>query len=164
MGGAEGGGDGLEVGVGGDDVAEHLFVALDGELGEVVGDSLELDAEHGGEVFFVAEEDVDLLDEFAIDFLGLGFAADGLPERIAEVEVEGDEGAVFAGGVHGFVGDGGGGLGEGGEDASGMEPAGAVLGAKDVVEVEVSGFDLGDGGDGRDRSTRRRRGLHSRAR
>ena len=81
-----------------------------------------------------------MLDEVAVDFLRLGFAADGLPERVAEVEVVGDGGGVSAGGVHGFVGDFGGGRGERGEDASGMKPPGAVLGAEDFMEIEISGL------------------------
>ena len=104
------------------------------------------DAEHGGEVFFVAEQEVDFADEFAVDLLRFGFAADGFPEGVAVVEVVGDGRAVLAGGVHGFCGDVGGGGGERGEDAAGVEPARAVLGAEDRVPVEVAGFDLADGG------------------
>ena len=104
------------------------------------------DAEHGGEIFFVAEQHVDLADQLAVHFLRLGFAADGLPERVAVVQVVGDGRAVAAGGVHGFRGDFGGGGGERGEDAAGVEPARAVLGAEDRFPVEIAGLDLADGG------------------
>ena len=50
----------LQVGICGGHFAEHLFVAGDGQLGEVFADAFDGDAEHGGEIFFVAEQDVDL--------------------------------------------------------------------------------------------------------
>ena len=128
--GAQSAGDELEVRIGGRDFAQHLFVAGDGQLGEVLADAFDLDAEHGGEIFFVAQQQIDLADQFAVHFLRLGFAADGLPERVAEVEVVGDGSAVAAGGVHGFGGNLGGGSGERGEDAAGVEPLRAVLGRR----------------------------------
>ena len=108
-GGAQGAGDELQVRICGGYFAEHLFVGGDGQLGEVFADAFDLDAEHGGEVFFVAEQQVDFADEGAVDFLRLGFAADGFPERVAVVEVVGDEGALAAGCIHGFGGNVGGG-------------------------------------------------------
>ncbi len=83
--------------------------------------------------------------ELAVDFGGLGLAADGLPEGVAVVEVVGDDGAVLAGGDHGFLADVGGGFGERAEDAAGVEPAGAFF-AEDLVPVDVAGLELGDGG------------------
>jgi hypothetical protein len=50
-------------------------------VGEVLADAFDLDAEHGGEVLFVAQQQIDLADQFAVDFLRLGLAADGLPEE-----------------------------------------------------------------------------------
>ena len=74
-----------------------------------------------------------------------GLAADGFPERVAEVQVVGDGRAVFARGVHGFHGNFGGGCGECGEDSAGMEPARAVAGAEDRLPIEIAGLDLADG-------------------
>src|ERR1039458_5689232 len=52
--GAQRAGDELQVGVCGGDLAEHLVVTGDGQLGEVLADAFDFDAEHGGEIFFVA--------------------------------------------------------------------------------------------------------------
>jgi len=145
-GGAQGAGDELEVGIEGGYLAKHLFVGGDGQLVEVGGDAFELDAQHGGEVFFVAEQDVDLADEVAVDLLGFGLAADGFPERVAVVEVVRDDGAGGAGRVHGFGGDLGGGGGEGGEDSAGMQALRTVLGAEDCGPIEVAWGELADGG------------------
>jgi hypothetical protein len=144
--GAQGAGDEFEIGIGIGKLVKHVFISGDGELGEVVTDAGDGDAEHGGKIFFIAEEQVDFADQFAIDFLGLGLATDGFPEGVAEVEVVGDGRAVLAGGVHGFNGDLGGGGGERGEDAAGMEELRSVLGAEDRLPIEVAGLDLADGG------------------
>ena len=63
--------------------------------------------------------------------LGLIDAADGGPELGAVVQVEGGDGAGLAGGLHAFDDEFGGGGGERGEDAAGVEPA------------DASGEDLG---------------------
>ena len=78
--GTQGAGDALEVWVDRCHFAQHLFVAGDGQFGEVVGDAFNVDAEHGGEVFFIAKQKIDLADQLAIHFLCLGFAADGFPK------------------------------------------------------------------------------------
>src|SRR5271157_3624405 len=146
VGGAQGAGDELEVRISGSNFAQHLFVAGDGQLGKVLADAFDVDAEHGGEVLFVAEEQIDLADQFAVDFLGFGLASDGLPEGFAVIEVVGDRGCVAAGGVHSFGGHFGGGGGERGEDAAGVKALRAVLGSEDRGPVEVAGFELADGG------------------
>ena len=53
---------------------------------------------------------------------------------------------VFARGVHGFRCDLGGGSGERGEDAAGMDPLRGVLVSKDPVPVKIAGPDLADRG------------------
>ena len=145
-GGAEGAGDELEVGVGSGDFAEHGFVTGNGQLGEVFADAFDGYAEHGGEVFFVAEEQIDLADQFAVDLLGLGFAADAFPKGITEVEVVGDGGRVAARGIHGFGGDLGGGGGERGEDAAGVEPLRGVLVSEYRGPIKIAGVELADRG------------------
>jgi hypothetical protein len=138
-----GGGD-LEVG-------ELLHGGLDHGLEGVGLDVLEIlgaldgEAERGGEVLLVADHDIDILRDLAVDLLGLLEAADGLPERGAVVEVVGDDGAVLVGGLDGLDGESGGGLGERGEDAAGVEPAHAEF-AEDVVPVEVARLELRGGG------------------
>src|ERR1035438_3796291 len=51
-------------------------------------------AEAGGEVLLVADHHVDVPGDLAVDLLGLGLAADGLPQAGAVVQVVGDHGAV----------------------------------------------------------------------
>src|ERR1039458_326039 len=136
--GTQGAGDELEVRVTGSHFAEHGFISVYRQFGEVVGDAFDMDAEHGREVFLVAEKKIDLADQFAVHFLGLGVAADGFPERIAEVEVKRDRGTVASGGVHCFSGNRGGGGGQSGEDAAGVEPAGAILLAEDGFPFEIA--------------------------
>ena len=114
------------------DVAEGLG-ALDGE------------PEGGGEVFLVADHDVDILGDLTVDLLGFFQAADGFPERGAVVEIVGHDGAVFVGGFDGFNGDFGGGGGKRGVDAAGVKPAHAEF-AEDVVPIDVADLDLGGGG------------------
>ena len=145
-GGAKGAGDQFEVRIGGGYFSKHFFVGFDGKFGEVFGDAFEFDPEHRGKILFVAEKEIDFTDQGAIDFLSLGFAADGAPEGVAVVEVVGDGSAVSAGGVHGFGGDVGCGGGECGEDSAGVQPVGAFRGAEDIGPVKVAGLDLADGG------------------
>src|ERR1039458_497961 len=143
---AQGAGDELEIRIGRSHFAQHLFVTGDGQLGEVLADAFDFDAEHGGKIFFVAQQQIDLANQLAVHFLGTSFAADGFPEGIAEVEVVGDGSAVRTGRVHGFNGDLGGGGGECGEDAAGVQPFRAILVAEDRRPIEVACLDLADSG------------------
>src|SRR5579863_5756747 len=83
--GAQCAGDELQIRISRGHFAQHLFVAGNRQLTEVVADALDLYAQHGGEIFFVAEQQIDLAHQFAVHFLGLGFSADGSPQRIAIV-------------------------------------------------------------------------------
>ena len=107
--------------------------------------AFDLEAEGGGEILLVADHDVHVFRDFAVDFLGFGEAADGFPERRAVVEVVGNDGAVFVSGFDGLDGEGGGGFRERGEDAAGVEPAHAEF-AEDVVPVDVARLELRGGG------------------
>ena len=107
--------------------------------------ALDLEAEGGGEVFFVADHHVDVLRDLAVYFLGLLEAADGLPEGRAVVQIVGDDGAVLLGDLDRFDGGLCGGFGKGCEDAARVEPADAER-AEEVFPVEVAGLDLRGGG------------------
>ncbi len=139
---AEGGADDADVGIFGDDFFDHLFVGGGVEGAEVFGvDAFDFEAEDFLEIFLVADEAVDVRDEVFGDFLGLL----GAPEFGAEVEVVGGDGAVGFGLDEGFFDGGGGGIGEGGEDAAGVEPADAAF-AEEVVEVDIAGLHVHGGG------------------
>ena len=76
MSGAQGAGDELQVGIGCGYFAQHLFVAGDGQFAKVFAHAFDIHAKHGGKIFFVAQQEIDLAHQFAVDFLRLGFAAD----------------------------------------------------------------------------------------
>ena len=80
-------------------------------------------AEHLLEIFLVADQAIDERDERLGRFDGFLAA----PELGAEVEVVGDDRPRFMGGLDGFGGDLARGLGQGGEDAAGVQPAHAVF-------------------------------------
>ena len=113
-------------------------------LGEI-GEAFDFKAQRGGEVLFVAQHHVDQRGEFAVDFKGACLAADGLPKRVAIVQIVGDDDAVAMRGFDGFFGNQRGGVGERGEDAAGVEPARA-FGREDFVPVDLTGLELGDSG------------------
>ncbi len=144
--GAQGGRHQFQVRIRRSDIAQHLLVAGDGQLGEIFGDVLERNAEHRGEVLFVAEQHIDFADQFAIDFLRFRLAPDAFPERVAVVQVVGDRRAVPAGGVHRlrcrrrvWIS----------ESAAKMPPVwnqrAPWLGAEDLVPIPVAGLCLGNG-------------------
>ena len=129
---AQGGGGDLEVGVLLHGGLDHGFEGVGLDVGDVGVHALDLEAERGGEVLFIADHDIDVVGDFPVHFLGLGEAADGFPERRAVVEVVGDGDAVAFGGFAGFDGEFGGAFGEAGEDAAGVAPADTEL-AEDVI-------------------------------
>ena len=139
---AEGGADDAEVEVAGDDFFDHLFVGGGVEGCQVLAvDAFDLEAENFLEVLLVADEAIDVGHEVFGD--GLGFLAG--PEFGAEVEVVGSDGAVGFGFDEGFADGGGGGVGEGGHDAAGVEPAYAALG-EEGVEIHIGGLHMHGGG------------------
>ena len=142
---AQGGGGRFEVGEFFDRGGDHFFEVGDVDAGDVFINAFDFEAERGSEVFLVADHDIDVLGDLAIDLPGLGSATDGFPERGTVVEVVGDDRAVFPGGFAGFDGHFGGGFGEGREDAAGVEPAGTSR-AEDVVPVDVARLHPGSGG------------------
>ncbi len=139
---AEGGADDFDVGIFGDDAFDHFFVGGGVEGAEVfLVDAFDFEAEDFLEVFFIADEAIDMLDEVFGDFLGF-FAG---PEFGAEIEIVGGDGAVGFGFLEGLFDDGGGGVGEGGDDAAGVHPADAAFG-EEGVEVDVAGLHVHGGG------------------
>lgn len=139
---AEGGADDFEIGIILGDLADHVFIIFDGQLAAALDvRALDLVAEHFFKVFFVADEAVDVLDEW----LGGGDGFGGGPELCPEVQVVGDDGAGVMGGLEGGGGDLSGGLGEAGKDAAGVEPADAALG-EEVFPVDITGLHFAGGG------------------
>jgi uncharacterized membrane protein YgdD (TMEM256/DUF423 family) len=143
--GAEGGGNGFEIGEFLDGFVHHGFEAGGLDVGEVFIKAFDGETEAGGEVFFIAYHDVDALGNAAVDFLGAFLAADAFPEAGAVVEVVADDGAVAFGGFDGFDNDFWCGVAESSEDAAGMEPADAEC-PEDVVPIKVSGLELTSSG------------------
>ncbi len=95
--------------------------------------------ESGGKIFFVAEHDIDVRSDAAVYLLRLLFAAEGLPEGSAVIQIVGNDYTVALGGLHGFDGDVGRGGGKRAENPAGVKPARALL-AEDVVPVDVTFF------------------------
>src|SRR6185312_6260957 len=105
---------------------------------------LHFEAQAGGEIFLIADHDIDILRDVAVDLLRPFLAALALPQAGAVVEVIGHDGAVLARCFHrpdhcfGGVG------GQRREDAAGMEPAHAFL-AEQLFPVHFAGPDLRGG-------------------
>src|SRR5258706_6608048 len=105
----------------------------------------DLVAETGRKILFVADHYIDVAGEVAIDFLSLRLAADGLPERIAIVEIIRDDRAVFFCDLHRFLGDLGRRFGKCAEDPAGVKPTSTFL-AKYLFPIDVALFKLRNGG------------------
>jgi hypothetical protein len=100
---AQSGGSGLEVGELGDRFFDHFFEVGDVDAGDVFFvHSFYFEAEAGGEVLFVANHDVNILGDLAVDLLGFGLSADGLPKARAIVKIVRNDGAVLLGDLAGF--------------------------------------------------------------
>src|SRR4029079_8807805 len=85
------------------------------------------EAQAGGEVFLIADHDIDILRDVAVDLLRPLLAALALPQAGAVVEVIGIHGAILARRFHRLDHRFGGIGGERREDAAGMEPAHAFF-------------------------------------
>src|ERR1035437_6272351 len=92
--------DNSQVRIRGDYALDHPAVACRVESRQRLADALDLEAERGGEVLFVAQQDVDLRDQLTVDFLRSSLPADRLPQGGSVVEVIGDDGAVAPGRLH----------------------------------------------------------------
>ncbi len=95
---AQGGGDDLDLRMLLDDLVNHPDEGAGVEL-VLGGDFGAGDAEAQLEVFLVADQDVHVLDDAVEDGDGAVVAAGDVPELGAVVEVEGDDGAGFLGGL-----------------------------------------------------------------
>ena len=124
---------------------DHALVAVDVELLEALVLSLDLKAKACGEVFLVADHDIDILCDLLVDLLALLKAADGRPHGRTIVEIIGDDGAVLLRGLDGLDDGLAALLGKSSVDAAGVQPADSE-GSEDVVEIKVLGRCLGDGG------------------
>ena len=52
--------------------SKHLAVALTGNSSKSLSHTFDLDAEHGGKILFIAEEDIHLAHQFTVHFLRSG--------------------------------------------------------------------------------------------
>src|ERR1039458_6234701 len=138
----EGGGDDLDFRMLGGGGIDHPEEGGGIELG-FGGDFGPGDAEALLQVFFVADQYVDVFDDAVENLDGAGGAAGDAPEFLAVIEVKGHHGAGGFSGLHGFDDDLGGGFREGGEDAAGVEPADAA--GEDLLPIEIAGFEAGGG-------------------
>src|SRR6266571_3746309 len=124
---------------------DHLPESAGVEGGEILVEALHREAEGGREVLLVAEHDVHQGRQLPVHLLGPLLSPDRLPEGGAVVQVVGDDGAVAAGRGHRLPGHEGSGLGEGGEDPPGVEPAGSLL-AEDRLPIDLPRLELRDRG------------------
>ncbi len=138
----QGGGHHLHIGEVAIDLGDHLEEDSRVELGPLL-DIGTLDAQTHLQVLLVADEDIDMLDDSFERALGGLESTDGLPQLAAVVQIEGSNGAVLLGGLHGLDDELGGRRRQCGVDASGVEPAHAF--AEDRFPVEVARFEHGAG-------------------
>ncbi len=88
------------------------------------------------QILFVADDDVDVVDDAAQGLLRAVQATEYLPQLLAEVEIERDHGAGRLGRLHGFDDQIGRGRRQRGEDAAAVKPAQAA--GHDLLPVEVA--------------------------
>src|SRR5215471_1726441 len=138
---AERGGHRLHVGVLGDHLFDHVEEGLGVErrLGGHFGAR---NAETLLQILFVADQDVDVLDDASDHFDGLLLTAPDVPQLLAEVEVEAGDGAGGFGRLHRLDDELASGLRERREDAAAVDPAHAAghdLGPIEVARLELRG-------------------------
>ena len=138
-------GDSLEVGILLDRSLDHAAEAFNRKSGEVLIHALDLDSESRRKVLLVADHYIHILCDLAVDLLGLGLSADGLPERSAIVEIVGRNCAVLLCRLESLDCNFSGRGGESREDAARVEPAHAFL-SEELFPVDHAGLELGDCG------------------
>lgn len=140
------GGGCLEVGKSFDCLFDHLLEVRDVDSGDVLlVDTFDFEAKACGEVFLVADHDINILGDHAIHFLALWESADRLPKRGPVVEVVGNDGAVFLGDLAGLDSEFCVAFRKSGENPTGVKPADSES-AEDVLEIEVIDGELTGGG------------------
>ena len=143
--GAERRRDGFEIRIGRDDLLDHFLEAFDGKRRELFVCSRDFEAQTGREVLFISEHDIDVLGDFAVDFLRTFFSADGLPQRRTVIQVVTRHCAILFCGFKCFDHNAWRRVGKGGENAARMEPADAEL-TEDIIPVDVARLQLRRGG------------------
>src|SRR5438093_9342122 len=103
--------------------------------------SLDLEAQSSGEVFFVAEHHVDKGSERAIYFLRFWFSSDGFPERAAIIQIIRDDGSRALGGLHCFSCYLRSCFRQRAKNPAGVKPARALF-DKDCFPVDLAGLEL----------------------
>ena len=88
-----------------DHLLDHLLERFDLDIGNVFVHPRHFKAKRRREVFLVAEHYIHQRGQLAIDLLRPFLAAYGLPERLAVVQIVGDNYAMPAGCLHRFHGD-----------------------------------------------------------
>ena len=106
--------------------------------------SLDLEAQSSGEVFFVAEHHVDKGSERAIYFLRFWFSSDGFPERAAIIQIIRDDGSRALGGLHCFSCYLRSCFRQRAKNPAGVKPARALF-DKDCFPVNLAGLELRNG-------------------
>src|SRR5437899_203808 len=107
--------------------------------------SLDLEAERGGEVFFIAEHHVDKRGERAIYFLRFRLSSDGFPERAAIIQIVRNDGSCAFGGLRRFSRHLRSCFRERAKNSPGMKPARAFL-DKDLFPIDIPRLELGNRG------------------
>jgi hypothetical protein len=115
------------------------------QLAQIVVATVDLEAEAGGEVLFVADHHIDVRRQPAVHLARPIDAADSLPQARSVVEVVRHDRAVARGGEDGLLDDVGCGLRQRREDPPGVEPAHPEL-AEQVLPVDLPGRQLRRGG------------------
>ena len=93
----EGRRDYFEIGEGRHGVIDHCLETVRFEIRQRLVDSFDFVAQARGEIFFIADHNVDVLCDFTVYLLSFFDAADILPEGRAVIEVVGyDRASVFA--------------------------------------------------------------------
>src|SRR5262249_20685688 len=135
----------LEVRIGRRGALDHRLEPLDGQHAQAAVGALYVQAEADGEVLLIAEYDVHVPGQALVDLLRAARSTDGPPQAGPVVQVIGDNRPVPPGGGHRGRDHLGGGLGQPGVDAPGVEPAHAE-GAEQVVPVHGAGGQLAGSG------------------
>src|ERR1035437_8776366 len=133
---AQRGSDRPEVGKRLHSLLDHLAEVGRVEFAQVIADALDLESQRSSEVLFVANHDIDVRRQLAIDFGGARLPANRLPQRVAVVQVVADHGAVLARRHHRLLAHLGRRLTQRAEYSARMQPARAFP-AKDLVPVDL---------------------------
>src|SRR5713101_2144932 len=121
---------------------DHLFEGFRVECGERLAGSGHFVAKRRREIFFIAEYDVHVGSDAAVDFLSPLLSAERSPQRITIVQVIGNDDAVFSRAFHCFDGNFWSRLGQRAEDPTRMKPTRAIF-AEDRFPIDLTRLQRG---------------------